>query len=341
MDANDVATLSKHLVQQTQPDPRLLVSLIRRWRSYDPERGSSPEWAALAPGTQKTWGSQLRIIEDRWGTTPLSLWNDYRMQSKVMDWRDTRSSTPRAADLGVMVLRELLKFGKLRGLVSQNAAAGIPTLYRGGNRAEIIWTEEDIDRFCWHAIMLERPHIIDGLMLAKMTGFRRADLVSMSDANVYQHTISKKALKASRGKRRMATMPRLPQLDLLLSELATRQREPGVRTLLVNSRGLPWTEDGFGGSFNRIRDDANIVHVDSETGVVRKKHLHDVRGTFATDLILAGTTDHEVAEIMGWAPERVSHIRRVYVDQARVVVAIGERIAATAVNRTVNRVLLD
>ncbi|WP_293945124.1 hypothetical protein, partial [Sphingomonas sp.] len=87
------------------------------------------------------------------------------MQSKVMDWRDSRSSTPRAADLGVMVLRELLKFGKLRGLVSQNAAAGIPTLYRGGNRAEIIWTEEDIDRFCWHAIMLERPHMIDGLML--------------------------------------------------------------------------------------------------------------------------------------------------------------------------------
>ena len=48
--------------------------------------------------------------------------------------------------------------------------------------------------------------------------------------------------------------------------------------------------------------------------------------------ILAGTTDHEVAEIMGWAPERVSHIRRVYVDQARVVVAIGERIAVRAVN---------
>jgi hypothetical protein len=30
---------------------------------------------------------------------------------------------------------------------------------------------------------------------------------------------------------------------------------------------------------------------------------------------------------MGWSPERVAHIRRVYVDHARVVVEIGRRIA--------------
>jgi hypothetical protein len=29
---------------------------------------------------------------------------------------------------------------------------------------------------------------------------------------------------------------------------------------------------------------------------------------------------------MGWAPERVAAIRRVYVDQTRVVVALGERL---------------
>jgi hypothetical protein len=40
----------------------------------------------------------------------------------------------------------------------------------------------------------------------------------------------------------------------------------------------------------------------------------------------AGLTDEEIADIMGWSPQQVAAIRRVYVDQARVIVAIGPRI---------------
>ena len=76
-----------------------------------------------------------------------------------------------------------------------------------------------------------------------------------------------------------------------------------------------------------MRDPAGTVHVDRETAQVRKKHLHDVRRTFATRLILAGLNDQEIAEIMGWSIEQVVGIRRTYVDQHRVFVAIGERIA--------------
>lgn len=67
------------------------------------------------------------------------------------------------------------------------------------------------------------------------------------------------------------------------------------------------------------------------------KHLHDVRGTFATRLILAGLADAEVADVMGWSVEQVSGIRRSYVDQSQVVVAMGERSSRGGVNRTVNR----
>lgn len=72
-------------------------------------------------------------------------------------------------------------------------------------------------------------------------------------------------------------------------------------------------------------------------GTRRKKHLHDVRGTFATRLILAGLADADVAEVMGWPLERVSGVRRTYVDQSRVVVAMGERISQGGGNRTANR----
>lgn len=316
--------------QANAPEQISLNSLIREWEQ-------SPEWKALSKNTKKTWGSQIKKITVKWGTTPLTVWNDPRMKAKVVSWRDSQADAPRGADLGVTVLRELLKFGLLRGKVLTNVAVGIPTLYRGGKRAEIVWTEDDMQRFTAEAMKKDAIHIVDGLRLCALTGLRREDLVTVTLDDVYDHAIVKRALKVSKGKRRTATMPRIPELDALLAELETRNRKEGVRTLLVNSHGKSWSGDGFGGSFNRIRDAADIVYVDPDTGERRNKHLHDVRGTFATRLILAGLTDAEVAEVMGWSVEQVSGIRRTYVDQSRVVVAMGERISQGGVNRPVNR----
>ncbi len=315
--------------QQTNPIKRetTLGDLLDRWRGGGGADSGSPEWQALAASTRKTWNSQADAIEKRWGTTPLTVWNEPRMVSKVVKWRDSRSETPRAADIGVTVLRTLLDFGRLRGAVSINVAAKIPALYKNGARAEIIWTDEDMESFASQATALGQSHITDGLRLATLTGLRRQDLVTLTWDQVGEHALHKKALKQSRGKRRHTTIPRIPQLSLLLDELKTRARNPGVNTVLVNSFGQSWTGDGFGGSFNRIRDAADITHHDLDTGEQKKKHLHDVRGTFCTKLILANVTDQEAADIMGWSPDQVAGIRRVYVDQSSVIVAIGQRIA--------------
>jgi integrase len=302
------------------PDPTTLMTAIRGWRT-------SPEWAALSAGTKKTWGSALRLIEDKWGKTPLVVWNDPRMVARIMAWRDSRAATPRAADIGVTVLRALLEHARLRGRVTMNAALKIPQLYRSGRRAEIIWTDDDIEKFCLMAAKLRLTHVIDGLRLAALTGLRRADLVTLSWAQVGEFAITKKALKRSSGKRQHMSMPRIPALDSLLEELRSRHRKPGVETVLVNSYGDPWSGDGFGGSFNRVRDAAAIVHIDDDSGEESKKHLHDLRGTFCTKLITeTDLTDREAAEIMGWAPDRVAAIRKVYVDQSKVSVALGARL---------------
>ncbi|GAM07313.1 hypothetical protein MBENS4_4309 [Novosphingobium sp. MBES04] len=62
-----------------------------------------------------------------------------------------------------------------------------------------------------------------------------------------------------------------------------------------------------------------------ESGV--KVNLHDLRGTFATRCMIAGLTDQEIADILGWNTKDVAFIRLKYVDQARVVVAMAERIS--------------
>jgi integrase len=249
------------------------------------------------------------------------------MKRKVVDWRDSRSETPRGADTGIQVLRSLLEFGCLRGMVTINVAKGIPQLYRGGNRAEIVWTDEDLDAFAAEAGRQGKHHVLDAVRLASVTGLRREDLTTLTWSEIQTNAIVKRAAKKSRGKRRTVTIPRIEALDDLLTQLQTRRRNEGVETVLVSSKGTPWTPDGLNSAFDRVRDKVGIFHIDEE-GNKRAKHIHDLRGTFCTKLMKAGLTDEQVADVMGWSPEQVRGIRRVYVDQGQIAVAIGERLRA-------------
>jgi integrase len=323
LDAAASRKLTEALAAREAPTPSdKFRSVVRSWRA-------SPEWEQLAASTKGVWRRHVDLIEERWGDAPTSVWNDPRMKAKVVAWRNSRKDKPRTADIGVTVLSALLKWAMLSGHgIVANAAAEVPNLYRGGNRQEIIWLPEDIERFAAVAEKEGKPWVLDGLRLAALTGLRLADLVSLTFDHVGEGAITKTALKKSRGKRFRVTIPKTEELGALLAELRDRPRQEGVNTVLVNGYGRPWTPGGFGGSFNSIRNVAGIVHVDDE-GTERRKHLHDVRGTFCTILLTEWElTDEEAAEIMGWSKERVSGIRKVYVDGNRLAMAIADRIAA-------------
>jgi hypothetical protein len=300
-----------------------LGGMIRDWRR-------SPEWRALAPSTRDTWTVPLARIEDKWGKLPVELWNDPRMVGKAVAWRDSFADRPRAADIAVTVLSRLLEWGRLRARVRVNVAAGIPNLYTGADRAEIVWLQQDVDAFYRSALILDRLLLIDCLDLAQWTGFRLADLATVTFGEVGPEAIVRKALKRSRGRRRRAVVPILPPLKALIDELRSRPRAKGVDTLLVNSWGQAWSADALGKRFGEVRTHAKIVH--KEAGEPdRAKHLHDVRGTFVTHLCRVGLTDEEIANIVAWSPVNVGRIRRTYVDDAAVVVALSRRINAALV----------
>jgi integrase len=325
---DDHASIAQAMTDQSTVNPLLLRATIREWCPAGPTKEPSEEWGALSENTKRVWRPHVDLIEARWGDKPIGVWNDPRMVEKVINWRNERKATPRTADMGVQVLDELLTYAKLRGRILINVAREVPTLYKGADRADIIWTAEDIATFEAKAVELELPQVMDGLRLAVVTGLRREDLVTLTWPQVGQFAIVKRALKKSRGKRRRAIIPQTPQLEVVLSDLRTRYRKDGVETVLVNSLGQPWTANSFGGSFSRMARKAAITHTDDD-GKVSNKHLHDVRGTFCTMLLVEwDLTDDEAADIMGWSPTRVAQIRKVYVDHARVVVALGERIAA-------------
>lgn len=309
------ADVEKLLAALPDGDTNTLGHMIRQFRK-------APEWTGLEATTLKTWGGQLDLIEGKWGKTPLAFWNDPRMVAKVMDWRDSRASTPRPADIGITVLSRLLEWGRLRAKVRINVAANIPTLYKGGERAEIIWTDDDAAAFRAHA---DEP-LQDVLDLAMCTGLRRRDLAELKLDEIGDHAIVRVAQKKSRGKRRRAVIPLTPQSREVIERLRARPRAEGVDTLLVTTKGKPWHMDTLSRAFGEARDKANIRHMDG-----REKHLHDCRGTFVTHLCRAGLTDKEIADVVAWSPENVSSVRRHYVDDASVVVALAERIANASV----------
>lgn len=322
------------LETKTAPNEKTMRTLIRRWRSQNPDRPSSPEWEALAASTKRTWGSALDRIEEKWGDIPLAVFNDPRMKARVVAWRDSRADTARAADIGVTVLRALLRFGLLRGDVLINVAADIPNLYKGGQRAEIIWTEDELELFHIKAIELQRVAASDGLRLAAATGLRRADLVTLTWSHVSDMGIAKRASKRSRGRRHFASIMPTPQLSSLMDELRARPRKEGVDTVLVDQNGEPWSPDRLSKAVAEVRDNLEIVHIDDEDGTTRNKHLHDARGTFATRLMTlpdVSFTDQEIAMMMGWSAQQVSQIRHHYVDHRAIVVALAERLRRSAV----------
>ena len=172
-----------------------------------------------------------------------------------------------------------------RSARSPATCEGIKQLY-SGNRSEIIWTDADITRIK-AACSAEIAHAID---LAAHTGLRLGDLLRLSWSHVGPDAIVVTTGKSKH--RREAIIPLYEGLKHVLSAIPKRST-----TILTNSRGRPWTKDGFGSSLNKGKIAAGMADANL--------HFHDLRGTAATRFYVAGVPERAIAEIMGWDEEHV------------------------------------
>ncbi|MFA7585061.1 MAG: tyrosine-type recombinase/integrase [Novosphingobium sp.] len=297
---NDIAAL-KQAQDTLRTDAGSFGRLIEDWRG-------SPEWAAMATSTRAEWGRTIDLFPKKWTPLPVALFDDPRTKGAILKWRDGFAATPRRADYVIQVLRAALAWGRTRGRLERNICDDTPKLYAGGERAEIIW--EPHEREIWQQA---RQSARDAVNLACLTGLRRGDLVKLPLAAIGEHAI---VWKTSKGKI-IATIPLYPKLRHLLENLRSRYRADGVDTVLVSALGKPRSPAGLTGDFIEERKRLGLP----------AKRLHDCRGTFATELMLVGMTDRQIADIMGWSATSVERIRKRYVDQARVIVELGRKIA--------------
>jgi integrase len=280
--------------------PHTVADMAAKWRA-------TPQWKGMAASTRMQWGYKLAAIEAKWGAAPFAVFQNPAMRAKIIDWRDTLANSPRGADYAMQVLSAFLSWAVERGALKANPAAGIRQLYKGGGRAHIIW--EAHEREAWKRAA-EPVNV--AFRFACLTGMRRGDLCRVTWEAVGLNAIVWQPAKA-RGEV-VATIPMLPALRTLLASI---RKEGATGPILRNEHGRPWTESGLTHAIARERERLGLPD----------KHLHDCRGTFATELCLAGLTDTEIAGILGWGAAKVATIRRVYVDQAATVVQIGARLA--------------
>lgn len=281
---------------------------------------SSPEFLNVAASTQGSYRLWLDRIETEFGKTTLRMWQSRELRGDVLDWRDKWSHQPRSADEAIKVVNLLMNWLVDRGRLTTNVLAGIKKLY-DMDRSDLVWTPDRFAKFRAVASV----EVNEGVDLAACTGMRRSDFLKLPWEAVKEHAIIWQTGK-SKG-RTTIVVPLLPEAKVLFARIKARhaacmeklplhQREDLPETVLTNSFWRRWSPKGFGGRFSEAKRACGL-----------DRNLHDLRGTFVTRLCLAGLTDDEIAKIVGWDTSDVAMIREKYCSDARVVIAIGERIA--------------
>jgi integrase len=307
-----MAAFNEALESRNIPDSARFSSIINAYRT-------SPEYAKLADSTKRNWSPMLDKIDKHFGEISNAQFDrPKKIRPIIRQWRSQFAATPRTADYGMQVLSRVLSYGvDPLGKIAANPCEGIKNLYKN-DRSAIIWTEADLatlkeakDDEGKLACSADLAFAID---LAIHTGLRAGDLVQVCWAHMGEDAIVIPTGK-SRGKRE-AIIPLYDDLRELLKRIPRKGK-----TILTNSRGRTWTQDGLASSFHTAKKLAGLRE--------RNLHFHDLRGTAATKFYTVGLPNRVIAEIMGWSEEEVENIIRRYVDRTAATKAMIAQINAS------------
>lgn len=261
----------------------------------------SPEWAKLGKSSQTAYTHYLNDFDADFGDWKVSLFERPETKTDLLDWRDEWAETPRAADYALGSVGRLFKWARGRGLTGARPTDDVPRLYKA-DRSDIIWSQDDIDRFC----AVASSEVGWALRMAAETGLRLGDLTRLTWSAVGASGIVWRTSK----RKRQALIPITPSLRLLLD--AIPKRSPVV---LTNTRGKPWTVDGLKTMVREAKTDAALEGL----------HFHDLRGTAVTRIYLVMPDSVKLAQIFAWEKGRVDDLLTRYVSGDQVALDLLER----------------
>lgn len=243
----------------------------------------SPAFTALAKATRDGYVRRIRKIEAEFHDLPLKAISDPRTRGAMLDWRDAMPGQ-READYCLSVLARILSWAVDRGRIAKNPLERPGRLY-SGSRAEMVWTDAEIDAL----LSVASPVVRLPFLIALHTGQREGDILRLT-WSAYDGEVIR--MRQSKGGRHV----RIPVTADLKVELDRTKRT--AVTICATSRAQSWTSDGFKSSWAKAKEAAGI----------KNRTFHDIRGTAVTRLAVAGCTVPEIATITGHDLKTVEEI---------------------------------
>jgi integrase len=257
-------------------------TFLRLVESYQ----ESPEWDALAPRTREEWARHFKYVVSSWGKLQV----EGVEPRHVLALRDSRAKTPADANNLLRALSSLLAWSVPRGWRSDNPCREVRKLKGGEGYAP--WPWDTIQ----HLRIEARRDLWYAAALALYSGQRQSDVLGMTWNDVKDGLI---AVKQGKTKKHL-WIPVHRDLATVLVEMPRRS----VR-ILTNSRGRPWTADGF-----RVSWRVELMRPQMEDLRAKRLVFHGLRKSAVVMLLEAGATDAEVAAITGQSREMVAHYSR-------------------------------
>jgi integrase len=244
-------------------------------------KGDKVWYGSLATKTKVDYDFMLSKIDDKFGELSLKGVDEIGARSQFLGWRNSMAATPRRADMCWTMLKRLFHYALDLELIRANPCTKGGKLH-ANDRSDKVWLQPQLDAI--------RPHVSnqvwDAIELAIWTGQRKGDLLRLRWEDLDLDVIT---IEQSKSKRRgkPGVKVAIPVMATIKSILDRLPRTSEI--ILTNTRGKPWTVDGFDTVFLRAKALAAIADL----------HFHDLRGTTVLRLAESGCTVPEIAAITG------------------------------------------
>ena len=206
----------------------------------------------------------------------------------VRDLRDKAhiKKRRRFANYVLSVVSVVFSYGMEHGLAHENPASRIKKVRRPKDmpQANRPWTKEELNA----VIEVAPKHILAPVLLCGLLGWREGEAIS-APRNAYNPKtgyLTRTAAKSGREVKTPAPKIIVAALDALFPHNAT--------TLLVSSKGTPWTLNGFRASFFKL-----IRKLEKPGQIGPGLTCHGLRHMAATDLREAGFDLQTIADFLG------------------------------------------
>lgn len=241
----------------------------------------SNDFSTLSRNTQKEYERCLQIL----GKMGDLVMNEITSPDVVRMRENLHKAKNRSsANKCMAVLSILFAFAVERGWADSNPVRGVkkvkgPKVTPYKNRP---WSKNELD-----TVMNRLPsHVALPFTIARWTGLRIGDIISLR-SDLYEGAVIRR-YTAKRGV--LISTPVAGPLE----EVLDRRPNPKAEFLCLNSRGRPWTREGFQTSFFR-----EIRRLEKEEAIGRGLTLHGLRHTVATELRELGFDPRTIADMLG------------------------------------------